>query len=229
MAFKDSMVGCVPSDEQINNHYKSLLDEYLDTMKSSGEDVKEIAHDKPASDGQGYEGPMKGTLMDWTQMLEAMDVVSANMDAPIENDIDTAPVEGPEVNEEELLNELDKLYTPVLVSQSFEKDIADKTNAAMAESGLLTERNIISFDDESRMAQLISVCARLIAKQKNSQAWQMYERAAMIKKQSNMQIQKEEYDQAKDLAQKFLVKVSTSSNSSVARDAAQALMPQTQH
>ena len=43
-----------------------------------------------------------------------------------------------------------------------------------------------------------------------------------------LEIQKDEYDEAKELAQKYLVNVATSNNSSVARNAAQSLLPQTQ-
>ena len=91
------------------------------------------------------------------------------------------------------------------------------------------ERNIISFDNKTRMAQLISVCALLIARQKNSEKYQMYKKAAVIKNKMKLDIQKEEYEAAQSLAQKFLVKVATTNNSSVARDAANALLPETQH
>lgn len=236
MAFKDSMTKGVDSDNQINSHYKSLLDTYLNTMDSDGSDVEDIRHEKPAG-GSVYEGPMKGSLMTWTQMLEAMDAVSDSIDHPAEPEDDSTdildqPVETePKVeekpDEKELLDELDKLFTPVLVMQNFEKDIADQENAQLAESGFLTERNIIKFDDETRMSQLVAVCAKLIAKKKNTEAWQMYQKAATIKKQANMNIQKEEYEDAKALAQRYLVMVSTTNNSSVARNAANELLPQT--
>jgi hypothetical protein len=99
----------------------------------------------------------------------------------------------------------------------------------MESADVLTERSIIQFDDETRMAQLIAVCAKIIAKQKDTEAWQMYKKAAVLKKKAGLEIQKQEYNDAKTLAQKYLVSVSTTNPSSVVRDAATDLLPQTQH
>ena len=79
------------------------------------------------------------------------------------------------------------------------------------------------------MSQLIAVCAKIIAKQKNTKAWQMFKKASVIKKEAALNMQKEEYENAKILAQKYLVAVSTTNPSSVARNAATELLPQTQH
>lgn len=167
--------------------------------------------------------------MEIKELLEAMDNVLDNISAEDPLEAQTIDSDGKDVDEDALLKELNTLFTPVLVMQSYEKDIADKANSELSESGILTERNIINFDDESRMAQLIAVCSKLIAKQKNTSAWQMFSKAAQMKKESSLRIQKEEYDEAKTLAQKYLVMVSTSNVNSVARDAANDLLPQTQH
>lgn len=134
-----------------------------------------------------------------------------------------------DVDDKELMDELNKIFTPVLVSQKFSKDISDHNNEVLAEAGVLTERNIIAFDDETRMSQLISVCALLLAKKKDTENWKIYKKAALLKKQSKINIQKEEYVDAKELAQKYLVMISTTNNSAVVRDAANELLPQTQH
>ena len=57
----------------------------------------------------------------------------------------------------------------------------------------------------------------------------MYRKAAEVRNNMKLNIQKQEYEAAKALAQKFLVKVSTTNNSSVARQAANELLPETQH
>jgi len=159
-------------------------------------------------------------------LLEALDNALDNISAddPMETIIDS---NGKDVDEDALLKELNTLFTPVLIMQSYEKDISAKSNADIAESGILTERNVINFDDESRMAQLIAVCSKLIARQKNTPAWQAFEKAAKVKKEAALKIQSEENDEAKTLAQKYLVMVSTTNLNSVARDAAQDLLPQT--
>ena len=129
-----------------------------------------------------------------------------------------------------LLNDLNQIFTPILIMQGFEGDVGSKIQEAFSESSsLLLEKNIIQFDNATRMAQLISVCALLIARQKNSQKYQMYEQATKVARSMKLAIQKEEYSAAQALAQKFLVKVSTTNNSSVARQAANELLPETQH
>lgn len=220
-------------EDKMNSHFNKLLSQYKKTIDSDGEDVKDIAHNAPTS-GTNPTGPMKGNLMTWTQMLESMDAVDTSIDELNENpDVMEEPITNPEPsiggNEDDLLNELNQIFTPILVMQGFEGNIADRINEAFSEASVLMERNIISFDNKTRMAQLISVCALLIARQKNSEKYQMYKKAAVIKNKMKLDIQKEEYEAAQSLAQKFLVKVATTNNSSVARDAANALLPETQH
>ena len=175
-------------------------------------------------------------VMTWSQMLESIDEITTSINNQPDN-IEDTPIEGnlanemptSEVDEEDLLNQLNTIFTPILVMQKFEGDVSDKIQDALSEAAVLTEKNIIKFDDATRMAQLISTCALLIARQKKSEKYQMYEKAAKLKNQMKLDIQKEEYDAAKSLAQKFLVKVSTTNNSPVARDAANDLLPETQH
>ena len=221
-------------DDKMNSYFQQLQNQYKKTIDSSGKNVSQIAHNSPTS-GTNPTGPMKGNLMNWTQMLESMDNISDSIDN-IDNDIsksnielDNQGIQSGNINEDELLNELNQIFTPILVMQGFEGDIADKINEAFSEASVLMERNIISFDNKSRMSQLISVCALLIARQKNSEKYQLYHKAAIVKNKMKLDIQKEEYDAAKTLAQKFLVKVSTTNTSSIARDAANELLPETQH
>ena len=113
--------------------------------------------------------------------------------------------------------------------QGIEGDITEKVMEACSQDNILLEKNVIRFDDETRMAQLVSVCAILISRQKNSNEYQMYKKSSEIRNNMKLQMQKNEYAAARALAQKFLVKVSTTNNSSVARDAANDLLPQTNH
>lgn len=222
-------------DEKLNAHYKSLLDEQIDSADSDGtprlEQPKGTLTDSKTSDG----GVMKSPLMTFTKMLEAMDEVEASIENPAEEadttDVLDEPVEDetPVTNDDDLLNTLDKIFTPVLITQGMEQEIADKTNNEMTEAAVLTEKNMIAFDDETRMAQLIATCALLIARKKDTAQWKLFAKAAAIKTKAKIAIQNEEYDAAKTLAQKYLLQVSNTSNSSVARQAATELLPQTQH
>lgn len=241
MAFNKSDVGAGLDDNKINSHYKDLTSKNKKSSGASGEEVKNIPHDKPES-GNSPTGPMDGNLMTWTQMLECMNLISDSI--TVIKQFEATDIMGDNINvqpdsedtvptgtvdEQELLNKLNEIFTPILVMQGFEGDISDKIQEAFEEASVLVERNIISFDSSTRMAQLISVCALLIAQQKNTEKFQMYKKAAAIRNQMKLDIQKDEYNEAKALAQKFLVKVSTTNNSSFARDAASDLLPETQH
>ena len=168
--------------------------------------------------------------MTFTQMLEALQVAERSIGYERYNeDVMDAPMEQAGYNEEEALKELSALFTPTLVMQNYEKEIADKSLGEVESAGVLTERTVIKFDDEARMAQLIAVAARIIAKQKDTEAWKLYKQASILKKKADLDLQKQEYDSAKDLAQKYLMQVSTTNPSSVARQAADELLPQTRH
>lgn len=211
-----------PVDEKkMNDHMTDLLNDAIDSADAAGEDVKEIPHNAPTN-GQNPEGPMNGSLMNFTKIMESMNTI---IDYLGESDEFSTG----DFDEKEALEELNKLFTPVLVMQNMEKDIQQKTFAEMESANVLTERSIIQFDDETRYSQLVAVCAKIIAKLKNTEAWQMYKKAAEVKKAAGLAIQKEEYEDAKVLAQKYLVQVTTSNPSSVARNAASDLLPQTQH
>lgn len=220
-------------EEKINSQYEKLIRDNSKSFDSTDDNTKQksVSISNPSSNN----GPMKSNLMTWTKMLEFMDEISdsieAHQDNTMEQNIDDVPavnnVVNNETNDEELLSQLNKIFTPVLIMQGFENDVSDKIQDAMSEAAVFTEKNVIQFDDQTRMAQLISVCALLIARQKNTEKYQMYAKAHKVRNQMKLDIQKEEYDAAKDLAQKYLVKVSQTNSSSVARNAANELLPLT--
>lgn len=169
------------------------------------------------------------------KMNEVMDDIQQEDDDIMSDPAELEPIESEEVPtkeepvEDDLMNELNQIFTPILVMQGFETGMSDKIQEAFTEASVLLEKNVINFDNASRMAQLISVCALLLAKQKNTEQYQMFAKACEIRKQMKLDIQKAEYDKAKALAQKYLVQVSTTNNSSIARKAADELLPETNH
>lgn len=225
MGFKDSEVGGGLDDAKINSNYFKLLDHNKQSAKCDDDRISSsTANLKPGSTS-GED------MMDFTAMIEAMDAIIANTNSDTlnNNDIGDENIDNDTEDTSDLLAKLDQIFTPVLIVQKMEQNISDESNQEIAEAGVLSEKTMISFDDPDRMAQLQSVCALLIAQKKNTQNWQMFKKAAVLKNQSKLNIQKEEYDAAKNLAQQYLIKVSTTNNSSVARDAAKELLPQTQH
>ena len=214
-----------PVDEnKVNKKMENLLDLQMDTADAPGTEFKDIPHDNP-NHGTQKCSMFKGTMMDFTTIMEALEFIEA-FDI-FEEDAMGAAIEGEPVDEKEVMEELDKLFTPVLVMQNFENEISDKTTAELESAKVLTERSIIKFDDDARMSQLINVCAELIAKAKNTKAWQLFKQAASLKKKAGLDLQQDEYEAAKELAQKYLVKISTSNPSSIARQAALSLLPKT--
>ena len=223
-------------------HRTSLLDAGKKSAAASGSKVTSIGNKAPPS--KVTDGPMGGPLMNWTQMLESLAAVAGSVEyACGDNNIENCPIADPSetppaptgmglssgTDDEALLNQLNQIFTPILVMQGIEGDITEKVQEACSQDNILLEKNVIHFDDETRMAQLVSVCALLISRQKNSNEYQMYKKASEIRNNMKLQMQKNEYAAARSLAQKFLVKVSTTNNSSVARNAANDLLPQTNH
>lgn len=174
----------------------------------------------------------KTGLSTWSELLESMDDISDTAsDLADKEDITNQPIDTSAAapTGDDLLDELNKLFTPILIMQGYENDIEDKVKESLSESTMLTEKTIMKFDPSTRMAQLLSVCSLLIAKKKNTEEWQMFQKASTISRNMKIAIQKKEYDEAKNLAQKYLVNVSTSNMNSVARKAANELLPETQH
>lgn len=222
MGFKDSDLGTAMDELKINTHYLSQLNQNKKSSQCDHDKIESDAKSLPVHSGTGED------MMDFTTILEAMDEILTQVQS---NDTteDLGSTEVDSTDNSDLLDKLDRIFTPILVMQKMEQSIADESNKELADSGTLTEKTMISFDDPDRMAQLQSVCALLIAQKKNTENWQLYKKAAAVKNQSKLNIQKEEYEAAKNLAQKYLIKVSTTNNSAVARDAAKELLPQTQH
>lgn len=220
-----------PTDEnKMNSQYQKLTRLMTQSASAPSDDVKENPKKVPVSI-TSTEGPM-GHVMDYTEMLEALDTVSASLDT-VSNDPMNQPTgfesEPGADDQAKLIDELNRLFTPILIMQGFENDSTDQIKEVLSESGLLTEKSVIQFDNDTRMAQLTAICARLIQKQKDTENYRLFAKAHKIKKQADLNMQKEEYDAAKKLAREYLSKVATENNSPVARDAANALLPATQH
>lgn len=231
MTFNNDNYGT--DESNLDNHYQGLLNDTRKSMDSSGSDVKDNPHQNNGTAGKNPTGFMSGPLMNWTQILESLDNITSsieNQESDVLNQqVSDQEVENIEDSEKRLLDKLNQIFTPILIMQGFENDVPQKIQEAMEQGSVLTERNIIQFDDATRMAQLISTCAILLQQEKNTEKYQAYQKAARIRNQMKLDMQKEEYDNAKALAQKYLVMVATSNNSSVARSAANNLLPETQH
>lgn len=126
-------------------------------------------------------------------------------------------------NDDDLLDELNDVYTPILVTQELEGDIAEPVSEACSADNVLLERNIIKFDNATKFAQLVGVCGLLIARKKNSEEYKIFKKASQVKNTMKLRIQKKEHAAATALAKKYLSKIMSNSSSSVARKAAENL------
>ena len=240
MATMKSMITPGTGEESMYAKFKSLQDHNRQDIGGAGKPVKDIPHNKPGG-GQNPTGAFDSNVTNWTNLLESLDEVDNGIDEN-QNDVMNQSIDNETIPEDEdnntengagstddLLEELNQIFTPILVMQGFEKDMSDKITEAYSEADVLNEKTLIKWDDQARMSQLIKVCALLISRKKNSEKYQMYKKASIIARKMAIEIQKDEYEAAKTLAEKYLVKVSTTNNNSVARKAAKELLPETQH
>ena len=220
-------------EDKINKKIKTLNDLSKKSFQNHGEDVKDLPKHAPTTGTGKYTSPFDTSMMSWSEMANVLSVVKSNIDVLME-DVLSAPAELEIQNvsddiETKVIEQLNTLFTPVLVMQSFETQINDKIQESFEQANVLTERNIIKFDDQTRMTQLISTAAILLNKERQTPQYKAYEQATMIKNKSKIEMTKNCYDEAKGIVQKYLVKVSTTNNSADARNAATDLLPETQH
>lgn len=192
----------------------------------------------------------------WKLILEALDEVSDEAKSAADESIENEPVEADDspiededssddessddsseygisdnnVDDSDLIAELKKIYTPVLIMQNYQTEsCTNKIHESLSRSGLLTESNIMKFDNETKMSQLLSVCALLIARKKNTSEYQAFKKAAKLQKEMKLAIQKNEAGAAKALAQKFLTQMSGDSDNGDAKEAASKMLSSIQH
>ena len=140
--------------------------------------------------------------------------------------LDDTPVDGlskPVLGDDKLIEELNAIYTPIMVTQELDDNVGSRVMEACSADNVLVENNIIQFDDDTRKAQLVSLCALLIARQNDSEKYQAYKQASEVRKTMKLDIQRENHAAAVALANKYLAHVAASSQSSVVRKAAQDL------
>ena len=137
----------------------------------------------------------------------------------IEIDEDVPPSEEPveddatetesNVSEEELFNQLNKLFLPVVRMQDAEQPVQ--------ESAVVMEKNVFCLDDATKVAQLLSLCAMLIARAKDTEAYKTYIRASEERRNAKIDIQNAEASEARALATKYLNTLSANSDDEGAR------------
>jgi hypothetical protein len=110
-----------------------------------------------------------------------------------------------------------------MLAQELDDGVKGRVMEACSQDNVLTEANIIQFDDDTRKAQLISLCALLIARQGNSPDYDAYKQASNVRKTMKLKIQKDNHAAAVALADKYLSHVAQTGQSSVARKAAEDL------
>jgi len=240
---KDGKPNAGHMDDREKSHRQSQHAHNLKDTGGTGHGVKPNPTGATSTGGNADETLLNGGMMTFALIIENLDNIQASMagnpddpsaelgDTPIDDT--SAPVADTtsSLNEDELLNMLNQIYTPVLVTQDLQGSIQDTVTEAMLEDGIniLLENNVIQFGDAARMAQLRMVCAQLIAQQKKCPKFDIWRKSMEIAEQAKLDMQKENFAAAEALAQKFLVKVSTTNNSSTARQAATNLLPTTQH
>ena len=139
-----------------------------------------------------------------------VDNIEVDEDVPSEEPVeDDATESEPNVSEEELFNQLNKIFLPMVRMQDAEEPVQEST--------AVMEKNVFRLDDASKVAQLLSLCAMLIARAKDTEAYKTYIRASEERRNAKIDIQNAEASEARALAAKYLNTLSANSDDEGAR------------
>ena len=82
-----------------------------------------------------------------------------------------------------VMQSLEQIYTPILIAQSFQtEETKDQIQENVSNLGLLTESNMMKFDNETKLAQLQSVCALLLSRQEQSEKFKAFVKSYQLTK-----------------------------------------------
>ena len=139
-----------------------------------------------------------------------VDNINVDEDGPLEEPVEDDATEiEPNVSEEELFAQLNKLFLPVVRMQDAEQPVQEST--------VVMEKNVFRLDDASKVAQLLSLCAMLIARAKDTEAYKTYIRASEERRNAKNDIQNAEASEARALAAKYLNTLSANDDDEGAR------------
>jgi hypothetical protein len=139
-----------------------------------------------------------------------VDNINVDEDVPLEEPVEDDVTETePNVSEEELFAQLNKLFLPVVRMQDAEQPVQEST--------VVMEKNVFRLDDASKVAQLLSLCAMLIARAKDTEAYKTYIRASEERRNAKIDIQNAEASEARALAAKYLNTLSANDDDEGAR------------
>lgn len=123
-----------------------------------------------------------------------------------------------------VMQSLEQIYTPILIAQSFQTgETKDQIQEHVSNLGLLTESNMIKFDNETKLAQLKSVCALLLSREEKSEKFKAFVKSYQLTKKLKMEIMKEKESEATELARQYLQKLSSGSNEQAGQAATELL------
>lgn len=211
------------ADEAIEEAKDEEKDDLSDDLDSSDESSSEDSSD----DTDALDLDISADEEDSDEKEEPSDDTAADeLDSEEDDSSEFGVSDAEAVDDTGVMDELKKIYTPILIMQSYEtKESCDRMKESFSQANVLTEQNVIKFDNETRVAQLLSVCALLLARKKNSEKWQAFKKAAALQRKMKIEIQKEEAAAAKELARKFLDETAAGDNED-AKSSAAKLLPE---
>ena len=134
-----------------------------------------------------------------------VDNIEVDEDVPSEEPVeDDATETEPNVSEEELFAQLNKLFLPVVRMQDAEEPVQESTVVMEKNEVLLELSNVF-------------VCAMLIARAKDTEAYKTYIRASEERRNAKIDIQNAEASEARALAAKYLNTLSANNDDEGAR------------
>lgn len=128
------------------------------------------------------------------------------------------------INTDEIFEQLNTIYTPILAAQAIDPEAADRVQEACSADNVLTESGVVKLDPDTRRAQLVSLCAMLLARQADSPDYKAYKEASLARKNLKLKIQRDNLAVATEVANEYLKNISATSSSADIRRAASTLL-----
>ena len=192
---------------------------------SSGEETPPENEDMPAEDAPPTEDSETPPAEDSDDLpdddIPPEDTTSE--EPPAGNEADYGMNTG-DVANATVMQSLEQIYTPILIAQSFQTgETKDQIQEHVSNLGLLTESNMVKFDNETKLAQLKSVCALLLSREEKSEKFKAFVKSYQLTKKLKMEIMKEKESEATELARQYLQKLSSGSNEQAGQAATELL------
>lgn len=219
----------------MKNQWKVILEE-LENLNDQADDAikadetledDSINSELPDDSEEDSEELSSSEELDSDDDLSAVDLDKDSKPDSDESEIDDTDNYGADASDMDTngtIDELDKLFTPILIASNYTSDEdAKEMQESMSNANCLTEANMVKFDAETQASNLIQIASLLIARSKKSEKYDAFIKAYQLVKKLKGEIRREEEGAAKELAKQYLQRKIDSDNEDASASAAKLL------